>query len=349
MDLIVTLRYNGIVKQIPALLLFLVALAMLVFAVSILSLHTDDFEYYYYPATQAFLNGSSLYDANSPAFYNAPWLLGLWMPFAFFPYAVSQCANTVMIVLAFLGSFWLLRAPKSVMLMSIFMLPASAVIMHGQMDGIILLGVALGYVAVQKRHAGLLSVALFLLAIKPVSVILVALWLIGASRQWKAALLSIGAVLVCALFLGWDWIFRYITYSMNHPVDSARVELWRTFSPWLLVPLAILAIAALAFIIRRRGFSDWTFGLAIATNLVFAPYVLWAHFVLLVPALLFLARRNVKLALVLYLASWLIPSFPMAYPIAALVILWLTLRIPQYAGDFLVRDRADHLLRPLPL
>lgn len=316
--------YNRIVKQIPALLLFLFALALLVFAVSILSLHTDDFEYYYYPAIQAFLNGSSLYDANSPAFYNAPWLLGLWMPFAFFPYAISQYANTAMIVLSFLGSLWLLRAPKSVMLMSIFMLPAYTVIMHGQMDGIILFGIAIGYVAVQKRHAGLLSVALLLLAIKPISVILVALWFLGASRQWKAVLLSIGAVIVNSFFLGWDWIFRYVIYSMNHPVDAARVELWRTFSPWLLVPLAILAVAALAFVVWRHGFTDWTFGLSIATNLVIAPYVLWAHFVLLVPILLFLARRNVILALVLYLASWLIPVFGMVYPIAALVILWLT-------------------------
>lgn len=67
-----------------------------------------------------------------------------------------------------------------------------------------------------------------------------------------------------------------------------------------------------------------TFSLAVATNLVFSPYVTVSHMVGLVPVLLFLARRNVKLALVLYLASWLIPVFGMAYPIAALVILWLS-------------------------
>lgn len=348
-----SLRYNGIVKQWLAVLLFLVALALVLFALSLTVPIVGDYFSFFRPTTLAFLRGeSNLYDASSLGYYNAPWALAIWIPFAGFPYAVGQGAHELLYLLFLLAAIWLLQkdVPRVGILFALLNIPAFILLVAAGIDSFVLLGIALAYIAVRRRRVGVLAVSLFILATKPQNVLLVIALCLYASRQWKAIWLSIASVIVSGLFIGFDWPMRYLVYLRdNPPIQARRVELWNAVPATVLIPLALIALSLFAWFVWRRGFNEATFSLAIATNLVFSPYVTDSHMVILVPILLFLARRNVKLALIPYLASWLIFYFPMVYPIAALVILWLTLRIPQYAGDFLVRDRADHLLRPLPL
>jgi hypothetical protein len=97
-----------------------------------------------------------------------------------------------------------------------------------------------------------------------------------------------------------------------------------------LAALAFVAILALAYLVKRVGFNEWTFGLALATNLVFSVYALWVHFIVLIPVLLFLARRDWRLALIPWSVSWLLPFTPrgatwlgMIYPLTLFIVLWL--------------------------
>lgn len=315
-------------KQWLAVLLFLLALALVLFALSLTVPIVGDYFSFFRPTTLAFLRGeSNLYDAASPGYYNAPWALAIWIPFVSFPYAVGQGAHELLYLLFLLAAVWLLQkdVPRVGILFALLNIPAFILLMAAGIDSFVLLGIALAYVAVRRHHAGVLAVALFILATKPQNVLLVIALCLYASRQWKAVWLPIASVIVSSLFIGLDWPLRYLVYLRdNPPMQAWRVELWNSVPLLVLVPLAFVALSAFAWFVWRRGFTEMTFSLAVATNLVFSPYVTVSHMVGLVPVLLFLARRNVKLALVLYLASWLIPVFGMAYPIAALVILWLS-------------------------
>jgi hypothetical protein len=315
-------------RKVLSLAFLVAALVLAAYAIFLVAPLQGDYYQFYYPSLIRFLGGGTrLYDASSPPFYNAPWLLGFWIPFAGFPYLVGQYANTLLILVSALASLWMFRrsTPRVAVFLAIFSLPCLALVVHGQVDALVLLGVTLGYFAVRRRNTALLSVALCLLAIKPVSVILVALWFLAASRQWKALSIPFVAVVLCAIFLGFDWPMRYVTYTLQHPLDAPRVELWRLdISPILLGTLTLAALLAFLLLVKRRGFDDWTFGLALTTNFVFSPYLLWAHYVALIPALLILARPQLKFAVLVYLSSFLLPWFGAAYPIAMFLAQWLT-------------------------
>lgn len=330
-------------KNVISLLVFLAALVLAVYAFSLVTPIVGDYFSFFRPTTIAFLRGdSNLYDAQSFGFLNAPWALAIWIPFVGFPYWVGQSAHVLLYLSFVIISLALLRkdVPLIGVVFAVFNIPAFILMVAAGIDSFVLLGIALAFVATLRRHAGLLSVALFILATKPQNVALVALVCLYASRDWKATWLTIGAAVVSGLFVGLDWPLRYISYMQTWPpLIERRVELWAFLPPVMLVAAAVFALAALVYLLRRDGFNEWTFSLALTTNLVFSPYVLFAHFVLLIPALLFIARRNWRLALVPWLASWLllfsppnIPWFGMLYPISVFALLWVIVLRQHRAG-----------------
>lgn len=324
-----------------SLLLFLSALALAVFAISLMTPIVGDYFSFARPTTLAFLRGeSNLYDSQSPYFYNAPWTLALWIPFVGFPYTIGQMAHELLYILCVLVSIALVRknVPKAGILFVIFNIPCFILIVAAGTDALLLLGVVLGYVALSRKNSGLLAVSFFVMATKPQNVVLVVLLLLYASHDWKATLLPIGAAVVSGLFIGLDWPLRYVDHlQIQPPLADPRIELWQALPPVPLATLALLAILALAYLVRREGFNEWTFGLALVTNLVFSVYVLWVHFIVLIPVLLFLARRDWRLALIPWLVSWLLPFTPrgapwfgMIYPLSVFVVLWLVVLVgPQ--------------------
>ncbi len=321
------------VKNALAICFFAVALLVALYAISLITPIVGDYFSFFRPSTLAFLRGeSNLYDSASPGFFNAPWALALWIPFVSFPYAIGQAAHELVYILFFIAAVALLRqhVPLPGVLFAIFNIPAFVLIVAAGIDSFALLGVALILIATRRRHTLLFAVALFILATKPQNVILVAALCLYSFRAWKSLLLPLAAAAVSALFIGLDWPLRYWAFmSSSPPLPERRVELWNTVPPIALVPVALVALIALLYLVRRDGFNDWTFSIALTTNLVFTPYALWVHFVLLVPVLLFVARLNVGLAAVIWLSSWLLPQFGMAYPIVAFLVLWwVVLRYP---------------------
>ncbi len=316
-NLIVTLR------QLAAFFLFLAALSLLALAISLLWPVAGDYYSLSHPATLAIVRDESLYETGSAPFYNAPWLLGVWIPFVAFPYPVGQFANTILILASAILSiriFWR-AAPPWAILFAFVNWPAAAIVANGQVDTFVLLAVAMGYVAARRRHGGLLAVSLALLAAKPTSVMLVALWFLAGSQRWRAIGLTLGAVIVSAFFVGTDWLIRYPIYLIQNPLPEApRVELWRYLPVLPMVAVTASALLAMVYRIRHTGFNEETFLLALIINLVVAPYVLWAHFILLVPAMLYLARHDWRLATLAWGSSWLIPTFAMIYPLTLLIL-----------------------------
>ena len=321
-------------KDALAGLLAIGALVAVVLALQFLTpIIVGDYHEFTRPTTLAFLRGdSNLYDAGSFSFYNAPWALAIWLPFVSYPYVVGQSAHELVYIGCLVLSLWLfqkkMKAPRLGVLFATFNFPVFVLIVAAGIDSVVLLGVALGYIAARRRHAGLLAVALFILATKPQNVVLVAALFLYTVREWRAVLLTFGAVIVSGAFIGFDWIGRYWSYlQASPPAAASRVELWDKLPVPLIVLAALVALAALAWLVRREGFTDLTFGLAITTNLVFGVYILWAHFVGLIPVVLVIARRDVRLAAVLFVLGWFLIQ-PMTYPVAAFVILWLLALFP---------------------
>lgn len=326
--------------------LFAVSLALVLYALHLVTPIVGDYFSFFRPTALAFLRGeSNLYDAGSTGYFNAPWAMAIWLPFVAYPYLVGQSAH----VLAYLGcilvSVALLRkdVPGIGVLASLFNLPMFVVLMAAGIDPFVLLGVSLAYVAIHRRHAELGSVALFVLLAKPQSVLLVMALLVYTLRSWRAIALPALAAFVSALFIGFDWPLRYFYYlQSNPPLNDPRVELWR-FVPAL--PLALLGLASLAvlvFLVRRKSPDDLVFAFALTTGFVFAPYALWPHFVALTPAFFAIARRSLALTLPVYVSLWFLPWFGMAYPLALFAALGLVIVHDDLRPVHVAQGQAEH-------
>jgi hypothetical protein len=120
--------------------------------------------------------------------------------------------HELLYILCVLVSVALLQknVPKIGILFAIFNIPCFILIVAAGTDALLLLGVALGYVALSRKNSGLLAVSFFVMATKQQNVVLVALLLLYISRDWKATWLPIIAGIVAGLFIGLDWPLRYI-------------------------------------------------------------------------------------------------------------------------------------------
>src|SRR5258708_39357726 len=116
------------------------------------------------------------------------------------------------------------------------------------MDVVRLIGVVLGWWAVQSKRPLLLSLAFALIAIKPLNVALPALALLVAVREWslmeKLKVVSLPVILfgLSEFFFGLDWPLRYLDYGKFVPAnDYLSTSIWRRaaqigFPAW---PIAI--------------------------------------------------------------------------------------------------------------
>jgi hypothetical protein len=102
---------------------------------------------------------------------------------------------------------------------------------------------------------------------------------------------------------------------------------------WLPAVLTLLAVAGFLGLAWRVGLSQWTLSVALATNLAFTPYANDNHFVVLIPAFIFVARHDWRLAVLAYLTTWTpllrliwgygASSIDIVYPFVLLVASWL--------------------------
>jgi hypothetical protein len=168
----------------------------------------------------------------------------------------------------------------------------------------------------------------------------------GLRPQWErqhwlqAAIipaLCIGAGFVIS---GADWPLRYLDFVAAHPPNAGY-----NASFWILrgagaLPLGMAAAAvaaaagALVLSIRSHGLGGATIAVALVLNLLISPYVTIYHYVAMIPALVWLGKRDVLYTALLYVAAvawviiqsgepWLLPIYPLAVALALLVaLLW---------------------------
>ena len=202
----------------------------------------------------------------------------------------------------------------------------------------------LGWLALRQERPWLMAVAWWLLAIKPPNVLLVILLYLWSMRRWRArqwlsaVSLTVLSLLASSLLLGWDWPRRYLDNMRAEPPLTFLISsVWRGAEQlgvrqWPLLVLGMLALGGWLALVRREGLSERSLSLGLAVNLLFSPYTLSYHYILLLPTFLYVARRDWRWALLAYLTTWtpflrLLGGFDItwvdsSYPLALLVGAW---------------------------
>jgi hypothetical protein len=277
-----------------------------------------DYELQPVQAAVGFLRGTTrLYDSGSPGFFNAPWMLFILWPLVLLPSAggliVWRALNLVGLISAphIFGG----EEPVWVRVLATCNFYTFTLLVVGNMDGIVLLGVALGWLAAQKRRPWLMSVGLWLLTLKPFNVALVGLVLLLALWKWTwperliACSLPLVSLALSFPIFGWDWPARYLAnLRASPPWPLIVTTIWRAGEKlgiplWLLASLALLAVGAFLWALITRGPTHEVVALALATNLAVSPYALEPHYVLLAPTFLFIGQRRKELVLLAYLTA----------------------------------------------
>jgi hypothetical protein len=316
-----------------------------------------DYFYIFRPTTEAWFAGQTqLYDSTDFDYYNAPWGIFLITPTLLFQPNYGQSLLSLISLLGLVYAAYTFRSSLSenrfqlpVITLAIANLHTFDLLIRGNIDGYIVLGLALGYVGIKGKKPLLVGVGLWLLSIKPLYVllpILTTIWLIRTwSRRDKIVLSAPLGITIIASFplFGFNWPLRYIQFiSTNPPLIYLQTSLWRVFTffgfekqlvYWIAIP--ILLIFTVTLIKTQAVPVEWLFSLSLTTNLTVAPYVLGSHYVLLTPTLVLLAMKNNWLIGIWFLSftpllrliwgfevAWVDVLYPFAMLLAVFVLIW---------------------------
>lgn len=329
------------------LLLGLIILALIVVFARIWPLGADYLNAYH-PVAEKWRKGEFvLYQSEEHVFYNMPWTLLPLLPLSYLPVEYGQSVVIVFSIVAILGTIHVFRlshpVPAFIVFMALANLHTVDLLIRGQIDAILLVGAILGWWAIKQHRPVWLSLAFTLLITKPQNVTLVGLLFLIAMRDWpradqiKSLYLVAGVLALSPLLAGLDWPIRYLDYVRhNPPADHRSISVWRNapligLPIWPMIPIVLIAVIAFLRAAWRDGLTGWTFCLALTTNVAFGFYVNGYHYVLLVPAFIFIASKYKLVALLAYLATWtplirlhdntlMYPD--MLYPVILLSALW---------------------------
>jgi hypothetical protein len=224
-------------------------------------------------------------------------------------------------------------------------------VLRGQIDAFILGGVIISWWAIREEHPLALGAGLMIMAIKPVNLLLTfALFLIAIGawprRLWlRVAPIPVIVLVVTTLIVGLDWPINYlINYRTQQPFDYLGITIWRGLNivglPWF--PFTIVAILAITVFLRlawRDGLNKRTLSIALATNLMFTSYANGNHYVMLIPAFLYVFEGNWRWGIVAYLAT-LTPFLRSVYGYNA-AVLDLGYVMLLWIGAWMLPERPD--------
>ncbi len=324
--------------------------AVIAFAFARILVPGWDLVKYFKPVPRLWLDGDTrLYDSGVPTgFPYPPWFLLFILPLAWVSLRVGQLAIFVVSIWSVYASIGIFtqrreRPDLTPMIFMIGNLHFIHLLYLGQVDGLILIGLGWGWLAIRHRSPALFAAALVITSTKPVNVALAVLLLLGYVLRhwsWREQVIAVwgpGAALLVAgaLISGVDWPVRYLDHlGQEGKPGIMRLSLWALGLPGLLVALVcVFLVAALAWAVWRQGITRWTFSLALATNMLVSPYVMGYHFVLLAPAFLHIWQRDKRLAVGLWLLTFTVllragggafdrAALDALYPAALLVALW---------------------------
>ena len=325
-----------------------------------------DYYFTFRPITEAYLRGTSqLYGQNNMGYFLAPWGLLVFLPTLLFPLNFGEALlNLVSICGILVAGVAMIHSRKQQWLpivLSIASLHTIDLLIRGNVDGLLALGIGLGWMGLQKKQPWLLAASLWLLSIKPVNVILAGLFLLWAVRDWKrrdilvAAVPTLTSIILSPFISGLDWPFRYYHWmQINPPMVYLQTSLWRTLDLvgvhstavyWGIFFFALLLGSIL--IVRSRSLSPELFGFILALNLLFSTYTLGSHYVILVPAFIVLVQRTRWGNLVWLLTLTPLLRLSFGFSLAPIDILY-PLGLFIWLGIILLRDRQKAALEMQP-
>jgi len=299
--------------QIRSLVLATLILLVLFLALAFYGPVGSDWFWTFDPVADRLIAGhTSLYDAQGGEFYNAPWAMLIIAPLAQLPIRAGQAGLTVLTLIALMTVAR--QYTNNPLLLALSLTSAYVVdhVLRGQVDAFALAGAVLGVWAVQNKRPLVLSLAFWLMLIKPINISLaIALLTVYTLRHWAwrdwmvVGSIPVLSVPLSGLFIGLDWPLRYFNHLQTTPPwpGFAITSLWDILGVWAVIP----ALALLIIFLRSALQSGPSYGilaLALSINLLIANYANDNHYVLLIPAWLWLVERRRSYAL-LYPLSWL--------------------------------------------
>lgn len=337
-------------RSAPELVIVLLACAAISAAFASFLTPGWDLVNYFEPVPRLWLDGDTrLYDAGVPSgFPYPPWFLIYILPLASVSLRVGQLAIFIVSIWSIYASMGMFtaRGERTDLLPMIFMI-GNLHFIHllylGQVDGLILIGIGWGWLAIHSRRPLLFAAALAIMTAKPVNialVILLYLWPVLRSWSLREQVIGVwgpGVVLlaISALISGIDWPVRYLEhFGQEGKPGIMRLSLWELGLPGPLVAVIGAAlVAAWLWAVWRTGVTRWTLSLALATNMLVSPYVMGYHYVLLTPAFIHIWKRSRTLAIGLWLLMFTAlvraggdafnrAAIDALYPLAMLVALW---------------------------
>ena len=279
----------------------------------------SDFLFYYYPLAEKWLDGNrDIYNPNVSALFYPPWSLFVIVPLGLLPIRLAHGFQLSLSFVAIIISIRLLKDsktfPKYFYILSLINLHSLDLYIRGQLDAIVLFGIALGYWAIQNRKPVWLSLGFCLMVMKPpLNVILVLVLFLIAIRYWSKKelfitfLAPVVMVIISSLAIGIDWPIKYIK-NMTPTIDYLSISIWKItdmigLSRWIVGIVACLAVYRFLREAMQHNLSFYTLSLALSTTFCFTVYANGDHYVLLIPAFLYVLGESFPLGIMAFLVT----------------------------------------------
>ena len=279
----------------------------------------SDFLFYYYPLAEEWLNGNrDIYNPNVSALFYPPWSLFVIVPLGLLPIRLAHGFQLSLSFVLIIMSIRLLNDsktfPKYFYILSLINLHSFDLYIRGQLDAFVLFGIALGYWAIQNRKPIWLSLGFCLMVMKPpLNVILVFVLFLIAIRCWskKEILITFLApvvmVIVSSLAVGIDWPTKYFR-DMTPTIDYLSISIWKIadmigLARWVVGIVACFAVYRFLKEASKRILSLYTLSLALTTTFCFTVYANGDHYVLLIPAFLYVLGKSFKHGMMAFLVT----------------------------------------------
>jgi hypothetical protein len=300
-----------------------------------------DYLYVFRPIAESFLRGETrLYDENSTGYYNLPWLIFVFLPMTFLPLHYGQALLSILSLLGLVMAIAAISVQNRlnflIFTLAIANLHTLDLLIRGNVDGLLALGLGLTWFGILRKNPFLLGCGLWILSVKPINILFTVPVFVRLTWHWslREKLLSISPLAVTFvlsfLIFGFDWPVRYIQVANETPpLTFLQTSLWRAFEfyglqrQYALFLFPIVLIVFSLVVIKLKNMDAMVLSLVLSANMVFSPYTLGSHYVILSPVFVVLAQKSNW-----FIALWVLTLTPILRLVAGSEVAWLDIFYP---------------------